>query len=199
MNSPYRTQYRNATRAGGDFLAGIRRDADDWQELAACRNAVAEGLITDPEKDPFFPKRGDDTTALIGMAYCAECPVRRQCAQLLTTVPKRLGVWGGKLHDTAAAETRLAMYQRGMNDKKIAEATSVTRSAVRWWRLQHKLPPVPRSAREAHVIIGERRRERYDWGWTDQQLADSDTVTLSAIKQWRYRHSLEANTLRSAS
>ena len=65
-----------------------RRDATDavgWQPRAACVRADPDLFVGDRRGDP------------AAFAFCAQCPVVTDCAELATRNGESYGVWGGSL------------------------------------------------------------------------------------------------------
>lgn len=104
-----------------------------------------------------------------------------------------------------SAETRAKysqfreLYDRGMNDIEIAEATGVNRKTICDWRKMNKLP--------AHALLhrldleecDEIYRPLYEQGMTDSQVAEACGVNPWNVRDWRQRRRLKANLMRGRS
>jgi hypothetical protein len=184
----------------------------NWQDRAACRNAVTDGVVTSAEHDPWFP-RGDADLAAQALTYCATCPVTFECKAEADGLRKKYGawaeatkmqsVWGGQLRGVVERDTpargpdtadspRMKAYAAGKTDREMAEEAGVTTNAIRHWRIARKLPAHMSPLHSYHHAT-ERRREWHSWGWTDQQMADSDGVSVATIQRWRDRWRLPRN------
>lgn len=75
-----------------------------WFERARCRQLVARG---DALPDDWHPSEHKARTvpALLAVAACMECEVRRDCLSYAVRHPGLDGIWGGL---TPAQRTRLA-------------------------------------------------------------------------------------------
>ncbi len=172
-----------------------------WEDRAACRGTVTSGVITSPETDIFYPGNNPALT-IQGLAYCAVCPTTRECHDLLQIVPKKEGIWGGKLRNETADRTstnpadinarRRQLYDYGMSDSAIGKAEGVTKSAIRYWRQQHGLELVTPEYRPTSRALLQ-RREMYDQGQSDNQIAHFEGVGRDVIRSWRRRNKLHAN------
>lgn len=70
-----------------------------WRMSAACRGV---------NSDVFFTTRGDPARVDEALAYCAICPVTRECLDYAMSMPtgfRELGVWGAT---TPKARRRLS-------------------------------------------------------------------------------------------
>jgi hypothetical protein len=184
-----------------------------WQDQAACRNAIAEGLVTGPDNDPWFPK-GDRHLAQVALDHCAVCPVVRECRTERDNLRETYGhwsaaertqsVWGGKLtgsvprespelHTASLDARRLPLYRQGMSDHQIAEREGIKSGAIWAWREKNSLPANRPSIHPPNSTT-ERRKEWHSWGFTDQRMADLDGVPVATIMRWRARWHLPKNT-----
>lgn len=73
-----------------------------WQDLAGCRDADTE---------LFYPEAGKRSGP--AKAFCARCPVRRQCLAHALEVGERHGVWGGLSEDERRAVRRRDLEAAG--------------------------------------------------------------------------------------
>ena len=58
-----------------------------WRARALCRTA--------PNRDVFFPRRGENLATEAARAVCAGCPVREPCLNYALDHNIKNGVWGG--------------------------------------------------------------------------------------------------------
>lgn len=65
-------------------MPNVSRDLPRWYELAACRGANVNW---------FYPDTGE--SAAPGLAFCAVCPVWRQCRSEALSRDERYGIWAG--------------------------------------------------------------------------------------------------------
>lgn len=86
-------------------------------------------------------------------------------------------------------EAFLVLYELGWNDKKIAEAFSLARNSVAYWREKMGLP----SRNRANIIDEQGGREMHRGGASDPEIAKRYGVTQSGVVKWRKRRSLPAN------
>ncbi len=63
----------------------------EWQERGACRSATAATFF--PPEEERGPKRSAHESE--AKAFCARCPVRRECLEHALAVRETHGIWGG--------------------------------------------------------------------------------------------------------
>ena len=67
-------------------LADVMFHRPAWQRQAACRGKGT---------DLFFPTKGENAKIRAAKAFCALCPVRRDCADAGEN--ELYGIWGGRV------------------------------------------------------------------------------------------------------
>lgn len=80
------------------------------------------------------------------------------------------------------------LYDKGMNDSKIAEVLGVGKGSVWYWRKLSGLPPVLQERPEP-----PRFGELWKQGLTDQEIAEKSGQSQRQVQKWRYKNHLQAN------
>ena len=132
--------------------------ADDWRELAACRDE-------DPEL--FFPVgsgRAANAQIKQAKAVCARCPVRARCLE--AGMSEEYGVWGG-----LTEEERRALRQTPERpERRCEECGDIYRAALAYQR-------------RCYACLGAARRRRIDPVIVHHAVAGDMTY-----EQLRHRH-----------
>lgn len=98
------------------------------------------------------------------------------------------------------------LYEQGLSDNKIAEATGCSRLTVFSWRQRNSKPtnnpkhtkavkknPVEkRTAPSNKKVDDDRARELYDNGLDDKEMGEVMGISPSTLAAWRRRHNLPA-------
>ncbi|WP_370383632.1 WhiB family transcriptional regulator [Catenulispora sp. GAS73] len=109
---PSETAESVAAEPGGDAEAWPAVSTLPWIERAACQGADPtlffgpDVLSTDGRRERIAERRRREAEAKV---FCADCPVRAQCAEHALSLPEAHGVWGGM-----GEMERLALLRRAV-------------------------------------------------------------------------------------
>ncbi len=128
----------------------------------------------------------------------------REIAMELGCHEKTVGLWrrreglpgnGARKKCYYDPEVFLAMYNKGYSDNRMSMLTGYHTSIIAAWRKSNHLPPVSRGGKEPE-IDRKKMRELYDQGMFDSQIAHELGCSDSAVRHWRMRAGLPAQTKR---
>lgn len=97
MNNPYM-----------ELLSQLPDPADDWRELAACREVDPEVFYTDAAGEAENRRK-----IILAKAICRTCPVAVQCLDYAKSTRQRHGVWGGRNMDGRAQQATKTHCKNG--------------------------------------------------------------------------------------
>ncbi len=91
---------------------------------------------------------------------------------------------------------RMTLYAQGLNDYTMADALGINWNAIRHWRHENKLPANSKRPAPKKLTLEQekRRREMYERGMTDREIAKVQGVTRKAIYNWRAHRRLGVNS-----
>ena len=89
-------------------------------------------------------------------------------------------------------ERRMALYQKGLNDKEIGARLFLTPKTIVYWRQKNGLPPNrPRDTLTKQDL--EVMEQMYHARASDSQIAKEIGRCVSTVRSWRRRNSLPGN------
>lgn len=90
-------------------------------------------------------------------------------------------------------QQRRSLYQQGLSDREIGRRLGLDGKTIGYWRASRGLP-------SNHPLLGPmtadrqaQRRQLYNAGWSDAQIARRQGVTEFAVAHWRRLRQLPAN------
>ena len=89
--------------------------------------------------------------------------------------------------------TRLALYQKGLDDTEIACIEGVTKGTICHWRRHHGLMSNSKVSADAKATLSRGRKFLYDLNWGDDAIAWQQRIDKATVRQWRDRNKLPAN------
>ena len=90
-------------------------------------------------------------------------------------------------------EDFMPLYRQGLSDGEIAAATGKEKRYVQKWRARWGLPYNPSKREKACREDQRRRRELYDRGLSDREIAEETGAKISTVTSWRDNFGLAPN------
>ena len=90
-------------------------------------------------------------------------------------------------------EDFMPLYRQGLSDGEIAAATGKEKRTVQKWRARWGLPYNPCKREKACREDQRRRRELYDRGLSDREIAEETGAKISTVTSWRDNFGLTPN------
>lgn len=90
-------------------------------------------------------------------------------------------------------EKRKKLYNKGLNDKQIAEKIGLGVSAITEWRKRSNLPANNRPNKKIPEKEHQKRLKYYNLGMNDRQIGEKVGLSKEGIYHWRKRNDLPAN------
>lgn len=87
----------------------------------------------------------------------------------------------------------LALYNRGLCDRDIADRLGISANRVRAWRRSHNLALNPAKGK---VIDYAKMEELYHMGYYDKQIARQVGISDTQVRRWRLAPGLAPNRVR---
>jgi transposase len=114
----------------------------------------------------------------------------------LPSIPERGGKRIWRLLPNEEEKKRIELYEKGFNDREIAEKCDVPRTTISFWRRKCNLPStIERGRKQSGRPLltkeeNEKRFQLYKNGFNDREIAEKCNVSKSAIHFWREKHDL---------
>lgn len=90
---------------------------------------------------------------------------------------------------------RLKLYNKGLNDREIAEKTGVNSSSIYKWRKRNNLPA--NYDRNLYEDLSQSKKNEikklYNKGLTDTEISKKIDLGLALVRKWRKKRELESN------
>lgn len=92
-------------------------------------------------------------------------------------------------------ETRIDLYNKGMNDSEIAKILHYSPENIRYWRKKNNLPCVKTNNKKVKLTdkMLKKMFKLYSKGYTDRLLGKELGINRTTVFYWRKRKNLPPN------